>query len=681
MRSWRIHAANLRSVLAVTALIAAHNLCAQDSSFSIERVEAGRFPALTEPPCSYCSTQHRKGLVEENDRVVAWLRAAHNGGAVPLRHFLSRTRVINDTYGLFFYDPDGGYVAAYEKDYGYQVIGWRRGVMVVQGEDGTLWSALSGIAFDGPKKGQRLKRIPSLVTDWGHWMMLHPESTAYDLFDGRKYVVTSLPTGMSDQAKRSMGKVDTRLKPSATVLGVEFDKQQKAYPLNGLPERACIQDSVGGKKIAVFWYEPTRTAVAFEAKVGNQTLTLYADNVSPETAPFKDKETGTRWTLAGRAVDGPLRGKELKWVSSIQCRWHAWSAEYPQTQVHGQSVEMKKPNPNAAVEFRGVLLNADQATEARLGQLKSQGIQAVAIPIHKTPDDRLAETEACRRIQKHGLSLHYWIEVARCPELADRYPDWMASLQGHSEWRRLFNHPPTPGDGEVVKTYPWVPILGKEPFEGQLARIKELLQNRPQPSGIFLNDIQGSPSACGCGSHLCRWTSDYGKLRTTTPLGNRAPANFVAAVEKLVPHSEVVPVWTTECEEHDGAHDGLCAGVGCFKGICWKAWTEQLIPVASQSHTLGVLLPYKDFKRDLPIYGEKGGWITHAVKAFTTMPARYNQKPVEPSRLLAVLQGWDMKESEVAQQIEVAKAAGVTRTLVAYTSIKQDWEPRVVKLK
>ncbi len=45
--------------------------------------------ALREPPCSYASTQHRKGLVRNDDRVVAWLRASHNGGAIPLRLFLS----------------------------------------------------------------------------------------------------------------------------------------------------------------------------------------------------------------------------------------------------------------------------------------------------------------------------------------------------------------------------------------------------------------------------------------------------------------------------------------------------------------------------------------------------------------------------------------------------------------
>ena len=80
---------------------------------------------ITEPPCSYCSTHHVKSLIRGNDRVIAWLRADHNGGAFPIRLFLAGPRVVNDTYGLFFYDPDGGYVAAYEKDYGYQFHGWR----------------------------------------------------------------------------------------------------------------------------------------------------------------------------------------------------------------------------------------------------------------------------------------------------------------------------------------------------------------------------------------------------------------------------------------------------------------------------------------------------------------------------------------------------------------------------
>jgi len=294
----------------------------------------GLFKPLTEPPCSYCSTQNRKNLVRPEDRVVAWLRAAHNGGAIPIRHFLSAPRVINDTYGLFFYDPDGGYVAAYRKDYGYEFYGWRGGVMVARGRDGTLWSALSGVAFEGPQKGKKLERIPSMVTDWGYWLMLHPESTAYDLYDGKKYPLAELPTAMHREAKASMGQPDPRLQPTAPVLGVEVGERFTAFPLEPGKERACYTATVGGERLAVFWYAPTKTAVAYSTRFEGGALTFYADEISPETAPFKDRETGTRWSLAGRGIDGPLRGKELTWVNGIQCRWYAWSAEHARTDLY-----------------------------------------------------------------------------------------------------------------------------------------------------------------------------------------------------------------------------------------------------------------------------------------------------------------------------------------------------------
>jgi hypothetical protein len=294
----------------------------------------GLFKSLTEPPCSYVSTQNRKGLVRNDDRVIAWIRGAHNGGAIPLRHFLAVPRVINDTYGLFFYDPDGGYVSAFKKDYGYEFYGWRAGVMVVRGNDGTLWSALTGRGLEGPKRGQRLERLPSLVTDWGYWLMLHPESTAYDLFDGKKYPVADLPGQLTEEAKSNMGKVDERLKQQTVVLGVEVGDMTKAYPLDAGVERACVTDELGAEPLAVFWYAPTRSGVAFISRLDGRQLTFYADSASPETAPFKDRETGTRWTLAGRAVDGKLRGQELRWVNSVQCAWYAWAAEFPKTLVY-----------------------------------------------------------------------------------------------------------------------------------------------------------------------------------------------------------------------------------------------------------------------------------------------------------------------------------------------------------
>jgi hypothetical protein len=297
------------------------------------------YQPLTEPPCSYCVNQSLKQIVKDDDVVLAWIRGQHNGGAMPLRHFIAAPRVVNDTYGLFFYDPDGGYVSSFKKDYGYRFYGWRNGVMVVQGADQTLWSALTGRAIEGPQAGAKLERVPSMLTTWKHWLMLHPESTAYDLFDGKKYPLADLPVAVSPDALRSIGDVDKSLDKFSMVMGIEGDTEQVALTLEGLGERNCRMTTVDHQDVAVFWYGPTRSAVAFKATVGGKKLTFYADGISPETAPFKDRETGTRWTLAGRAVDGELRGTELEWQPSIACRWYAWSHEYPQTRLDAQVAE------------------------------------------------------------------------------------------------------------------------------------------------------------------------------------------------------------------------------------------------------------------------------------------------------------------------------------------------------
>ncbi len=335
---------------------------------------------------------------------------------------------------------------------------------------------------------------------------------------------------------------------------------------------------------------------------------------------------------------------------------------------------------NTVPVFRGALLSAGQATRARIEELRAAGTSAIVVKLDGAPQElgRQARRVAGSARRSH-LALYYWIEVARCPELADAHPEWMASLQGHVEWRRFFPRAPQPADDEVVKTYPWVPILSRETFEAQLQRVRQLLFDLPQPDGVFLNDLQGAPSACGCGNPLCRWTSDYGKKRTTTPLGENAAALFVRAVRELLPDSAVIPVWTTECEEHDGVPDGLCAGVGCFRGICWQAYTAQLRPVERNSERLAVLLPYRAFQRELPIYERKAGWIHDALKSFATMPPLHGGRAIEASRLIAVLEDWNGDAADVETQIRVATDSGAAGYIVAHAKIEQSWEPKLVK--
>ena len=329
--------------------------------------------------------------------------------------------------------------------------------------------------------------------------------------------------------------------------------------------------------------------------------------------------------------------------------------------------------------LRGALLTTETATPARLSELRDQGYTAAVLMLDADSlAARKSDLDAAKRVALAGLDLWYWIEIARCPRFADEHPRWMASLQGHQEWRRLFKDFPVAKSDEVVKNYPWVPILYRESFDAHLARVKELLAARPVAKGLLLNDLQGPPSACGCGNPVCRWTADYGPIKTAESQWDDAAARFTAAVEKLAGNGvQVAPVWTTECEEHDVAKDALCAGVGCYKGICWKASCRQLRPLAEQSATLGVLLLYKEFGQDTKHYAESAGWVSHALRSFQSMPPKNNGKAVEPQRLLAILQGWDVSAEELAAQRKQVESVGAAGWVVAFAKIEQSWKPQI----
>ena len=331
----------------------------------------------------------------------------------------------------------------------------------------------------------------------------------------------------------------------------------------------------------------------------------------------------------------------------------------------------------SSAALKGILAGREEITPAHLQRWAREGANSVVLMA--TSDGGTSLRAAARRIRSARLELYYWIEVARDEGLASTHPEWMASLQGHPEWRRHFPKFPEAGNGEVVKNYPWVPILYQEAFDAHLQRISHLLSGLPQARGVFLNDLQSAPSACGCGNSLCRWTPDYGPIRTATRLSADAAARFAKAVAALEPKSRVIPVWTTECEAMD--KENLCANVGCFAGLCWKEYTAQLMPLASNFEHLGVLLPFRDMGRDLPRYGSAGGWAKQALKSFSELPPRWQGAAVTANRLIPILQGWNVTEAERRDQIRLCQEGGSTSYVMAVKKIDQRWEPRILKVQ
>jgi hypothetical protein len=305
--------------------------------------QPGAFHTLVNPNCSHCRDEavRRKGELRDDDRVLCWVRGKYDGGAIPLRFFLSPYRVISDTYGVFVYDADAGYARGFAPSLDFRFHGWNNGVMVMRHKDGTLYSCLSGRAVSGPKKGARLEPIPTLVSDWGFWLRHYPGTVAYHMFD--KYKPVDLPAAASEGSLKSRGPVDDREPADRMVLGVSHGKEVFAYPIDLLAKDQLRRCKIGGEAAVLLWFGPTRTAAAYLSTASPpqeggspRAVTLSRDDKFRD-APFIDKETGSHWDIAGRAVDGELKGWTLTWIDSTQVKWYAWAAEYPKTSVLIQS--------------------------------------------------------------------------------------------------------------------------------------------------------------------------------------------------------------------------------------------------------------------------------------------------------------------------------------------------------
>jgi hypothetical protein len=179
------------------------------------------------------------------------------------------------------------------------------------------------------------------MSDWGFWLGAYPGTLAYTMFDQHQPV--ELPTRVHHDSCASRGPLDRRMTSTTPILGVVEDTHARAYPLDLLARSGLLRDNVNGQPRILLWYGPTRTAAAYRpiaSPPGKDTraplpVTIELDR-SGAAAPFIDKETGSRWDITGRAVEGELKNWTLTWLDGVQVKWFAWAAEYPQTSIYKQ---------------------------------------------------------------------------------------------------------------------------------------------------------------------------------------------------------------------------------------------------------------------------------------------------------------------------------------------------------
>ena len=304
------------------------------------------FETLINPACSHCidEAKRKAGELRGNDRVLSWVRGKYDGGAIPYRWFLVPYRVISDTYGVFVYDADADFVRGYPASLDYRFHGWRNGVMVMRHKDGTLFDCLSGLAFDGPRKGEQLTPIPTIETDWGPWLKANPGTVAYAMVS--KFQPQEIPVTQLAESRKTRPAPDPRLGAEERVFGLTIEGSSRAWPLNSFGKRPEIRTAdFSGKKAFILWDGRTGTAAAYAPETEgspSEPVNLTVESSDPDS-PWVDTETGSRWSIVGRAVSGSRKGQTLRWLPGVMVKWFAWAGEYPKT-------SLESPERGAAID-------------------------------------------------------------------------------------------------------------------------------------------------------------------------------------------------------------------------------------------------------------------------------------------------------------------------------------------
>ncbi len=326
-------------MLAMSLLLAVLSSDPADAKGSSTQFRPEMFETLINPACSHCIDESRRmaGALRDDDRVLSWIRGKYDGGAIPYRWFLVPYRVISDTYGVFVYDADADFVRGYPASLDYRFHGWRNGVMVMRHQDGTLFDCLTGLAFDGPRKGERLAPIPTIESDWGPWLKANPGTVAYQMIS--KFQPQTAPKTLLPESRKTRLAPDPRLDAEERVFGMAIGGESRAWPLKSFGETPEIRNVALGQDRAVILWDPrTKTAAAYAPETEGkdpESLTITVDPGDPD-APWVDKATGSRWSIVGRAVSGPRKGQSLRWLPGVMVKWYAWAAEYPKSAVDNQ---------------------------------------------------------------------------------------------------------------------------------------------------------------------------------------------------------------------------------------------------------------------------------------------------------------------------------------------------------
>ena len=205
-------------------------------------------------------------------------------------------------------------------------------------ETDSRWQQSSLEAISGPLKGEHLELYPFLLTDWGEWRRLHPDTVVLKPLPGYADRIPEknemIRQGLSGEGSAPPGvlRVDDRLKPKTMVLGLAVSGSDEAFPLSILRQARVINEQIGGQPVLVVHQPSSDTTTAFIARFKGTRLKFVAANA--EATELIDEQTKSRWNPYGDCISGAFKGSQLTSLILEPEYWFAWSEFHTDTKIY-----------------------------------------------------------------------------------------------------------------------------------------------------------------------------------------------------------------------------------------------------------------------------------------------------------------------------------------------------------
>jgi hypothetical protein len=208
------------------------------------------------------------------------------------------------------------------------------------------WQQATGQGIVGRYAGDRLSMIPLQLVPWSEILKHHPGAEVL----ARESGYISWPYGKNpyEGYDRSKGPFLYRgpdLDPEEDLMGrvaaVRAGEEIRGFLYSALEKETVVSERIGGREVVLFRQPGMSSPVdapivaagrdigavgAFYPEVAGRKLSFLIENNE-----IRDRETGSRWSLSGLAVEGKLEGTQLDspvMIPHFVFSWNAFEEEY-----------------------------------------------------------------------------------------------------------------------------------------------------------------------------------------------------------------------------------------------------------------------------------------------------------------------------------------------------------------